>query len=74
MTKLPQVSGRECIAALRRGGFYIDRQSGSHVTLMRDDPPARVTVPNHRKDLKLGTLRSIIRDAGLTVEEFRVLL
>ena len=74
MTPLPTVTGRACIKALQRAGFTIDRQKGSHVTLIRDEPRARVTVPNHRKDLKRGTLRAIIRQAGLSVDEFIALL
>jgi predicted RNA binding protein YcfA (HicA-like mRNA interferase family) len=74
MTKLPVVNGRECVSALQRGGFVIDRQKGSHITLIRDNPFARTTVPNHNKALKPGTLRSIIRQAGLTVDEFVELL
>ena len=74
MSKLPVVKGRECIRALQRGGFVIDRQKGSHITLIRDDPFARTTVPNHNKSLKPGTLRAIIRDAGLSVDEFIELL
>ncbi|MBC7871446.1 MAG: type II toxin-antitoxin system HicA family toxin [Chitinophagaceae bacterium] len=74
MTKLPVVNGRQCIRALQKGGFVIERQKGSHVTLIRDEPYARVTVPNHKKALRPGTLRQIIRDAGLTVQEFVELL
>jgi predicted RNA binding protein YcfA (HicA-like mRNA interferase family) len=70
MTLLPVVTGRDCIRALQRAGFVIDRQKGSHITLIRDDPRARATVPNHRKNLKPGTLRRIIRDAEMTVDEF----
>ncbi len=73
MSKLSPVSARECIRALQRIGFVIDRQVGSHITLIRDSPPGRVTVPNH-KELKVGMLRRIIRDANLTVEEFIELL
>lgn len=73
MTKLPVISGQECIKALQRAGFYIDRQRGSHITLVRDHPPGRATVPNH-KVLKRGTLRAIIRDCNMTVEEFLELL
>jgi predicted RNA binding protein YcfA (HicA-like mRNA interferase family) len=74
MTPLPVVKARECITALQRAGFYIDRQKGSHVTFVRDKPFARTTVPNHNKPLKPGTLRQIIKDAGLTVDEFIDLL
>ena len=73
MTKLSPTSARECLRVLQQIGFVIDRQAGSHITLIRDNPPARVTVPNH-KELKVGILRRIIRDAGLTVEEFVELL
>jgi predicted RNA binding protein YcfA (HicA-like mRNA interferase family) len=73
MTKLPVVSGQECIRALQKIGFEIDRQRGSHVTLIREAPRNRVTVPNH-KELKPGTLRSILRSADLSVEAFVELL
>ena len=74
MTKQPVVNGSECIRALQKAGFVIKRQSGDHVILKRPDPPARVSVPNHRKDLRPGTLHQIIKDAGLTVDEFAALL
>jgi len=73
MPRLTPVSARECIRVLQRIGFVIDRQTGSHITLIRDNPRGRVTVPNH-KELKVGMLRRIINDAGLTVEEFLELL
>jgi predicted RNA binding protein YcfA (HicA-like mRNA interferase family) len=74
MTKLPVVTGRECIAAFLRAGFVIDRQKGSHATLMRDEPFGRVTIPDGRKELKRGTLRGILRDADMSVDEFVELL
>ncbi|MEK6301948.1 MAG: type II toxin-antitoxin system HicA family toxin [Acidobacteriota bacterium] len=73
MTKLPRVSGRECIGALEKVGFYSKRQEGSHVILRRDDPFAQTSVPLH-KELDRGTLRAIIRQAGLSVDEFVSLL
>lgn len=73
MTRLPIVSARECISALEKVGFYVVRQKGSHITMRRDDPFARVTIPNH-KEIKKGMLRSIISQAGLTVDEFVALL
>lgn len=60
------------IRALERVGFYIHRTSGSHYILKKEG--LRVTVPYHGKDLKPGTLKSIIEQAGLTVEEFLSLL
>jgi predicted RNA binding protein YcfA (HicA-like mRNA interferase family) len=73
MTKLPVVSGRECVKALEKAGFHVDRQKGSHIMLYRDDPAILVVVPNH-KELDRGTLKSIIRQAGLSDEEFAKLL
>ena len=73
MTRLPRLSGRECVRALSRAGFYARRREGSHVTLRRDQPFAQVVVPMH-KELDRGTLRSIIGHAGLTTEGFRKLL
>jgi len=73
MTKLPRISGRECVAALTKAGFQIKRQHGSHIILRRDAPFAQVVVPEHR-ELDTGTLRGILRQANLSPEEFRVLL
>jgi predicted RNase H-like HicB family nuclease len=73
LPKLPVVNARECIRALEKIGFYIARQKGSHITLRRDDPKGRVTVPNHNP-IKPGMLRRVIKDAGLTVDEFIALL
>lgn len=73
MAKLPVLSAREGIAALEKAGFHVVRQTGSHITLRHDDLGVRVTVPNH-KELKKGMLRAIIRQAGMTVDEFVDLL
>jgi predicted RNA binding protein YcfA (HicA-like mRNA interferase family) len=64
-----QITGRELIAILRRHGFAIDRQSGSHVILIHRDG-RRVTVPVHAgRTLGKGLLRSIMNDAGLTNDD-----
>ncbi|MBM3317978.1 MAG: type II toxin-antitoxin system HicA family toxin [Candidatus Eisenbacteria bacterium] len=73
MTKLPRISGRECIRALERAGFYRKRQAGSHVVLRRAEPFAQVVVPDH-EELDRGTLRAIVRQTGLSVDEFLRLL
>jgi predicted RNA binding protein YcfA (HicA-like mRNA interferase family) len=73
MTKLPVISGRECLKSLERAGFYFKRQEGSHMILRRDDPFAQVVIPDH-KELDRGTLRAIIRQAGLSVDNFVKLL
>lgn len=69
MTKLPRLSGQECIAILLRHGFRVVRQRGSHIVLRRDEPFAQVVVPDHR-ELDRGTLRAVIRQSGLTVDDF----
>jgi predicted RNA binding protein YcfA (HicA-like mRNA interferase family) len=74
VAKLPTgLSGRRVRAALERSGFTFVRQKGSHMILRRSDPAAWVVVPDHRQ-VKPGTLRGIIADAGFTVEEFVDLL
>ena len=75
MPKLPVVSGPEAVRALKRAGFEFRRQEGSHSILRHPETRVTVPVPIHGgRDLPPGTLRDIIRDAGLTVEEFRRLL
>lgn len=75
MPKLPVISGQECVNALAKAGFEVARQKGSHMILRRDDPPPAQTIPVPlHKTLKPGTLRGIIRLAGLTVDEFLELL
>lgn len=59
--------------ALTKAGFYQKRQHGSHIILRRDDPFAQTVVPDH-KELDRGTLRAIIRQAGLSNDEFSALL
>ncbi|MBN1889868.1 MAG: type II toxin-antitoxin system HicA family toxin [Thermoflexales bacterium] len=73
MSKLPSISGCECVKALERAGFYFKRQQGSHVILRRDNPFAQFVVPDHN-ELDRGTLRAILRQAGLGVDEFVELL
>ena len=73
MSKLPVVSGRNCVKALEKAGFYLKRQEGCHLIPRRDHPFAQVVVPDHRA-LDPGTLRAIIRHAGLTTDGFQQLL
>jgi len=70
LSRLPVVSGKQAYKILEKIGYLIDHQTGSHIILRNQNPPyRRLTVPNH-KELAKGTLRAIIRQAGLTVEEF----
>ena len=73
MSGLPRISGRECVKALNKIGFYLKRQEGSHIILRRNEPFAQLVVPDH-KELDRGTLRAIIRQAGISVGEFTKLL
>jgi predicted RNA binding protein YcfA (HicA-like mRNA interferase family) len=73
MNRLPIVSGKEYIEALERANFYVKKRESSHVILRRDDPFAQIVVPDHR-EIDRGTLRAILRQAGLSVDEFVLLL
>jgi predicted RNA binding protein YcfA (HicA-like mRNA interferase family) len=73
MSSLPRISGQQCRTALERGGFALVRQQGSHMIMRRDNPFAQVVVPDHG-ELDRGTLRAIIRQAGLSVDGFMQLL
>jgi len=69
VSKLPVLSGSELCKALAKVGYEIDHQTGSHIILRNDTPPhRRLTVPNH-KEISKGTLRTILRQAGITNEE-----
>ncbi len=71
MSRLPSLTYREVIQRLRAKGFVFDRQAkGSHEIWYNPQTGVRVTVPNHSGDLPRGTLRAIIRAAGMSVEEF----
>ncbi len=74
MSALPRVSGREVVKVLRKVGYERDRRRGSHIVLRQTAlPHRRLTVLDH-KEVAKGTLRAIIRQAGLTVDEFKALL
>jgi predicted RNA binding protein YcfA (HicA-like mRNA interferase family) len=74
VSRLPVVSCREAVAAFQRAGYELDHQTGSHLVLRhKTGPHRRLTIPNHR-ELAKGTLRSLIRESGLTVDEFVALL
>ncbi|MFL6215675.1 MAG: type II toxin-antitoxin system HicA family toxin [Blastocatellia bacterium] len=74
MSEIPRISGREIVKALKKVGYEQDRQRGSHIILRQTAlPHRRVTVPDH-KEVAKGTLRAIIREVGLTVDDFKALL
>ena len=67
MPKLPRVSGAEAVKALERLGFEVVRQKGSHIVMRRG--AVGCVVPNHR-EVKMGTLAGLLRQAGVSAEEF----
>jgi len=70
VSRLPVLSGQELCKLLAKVGYQVDHQTGSHIILRNENPPhRRLTVPMHREIAK-GTLRAIIRQAGLTRAEF----
>ena len=69
MPHLPVLSGRRIVRAFEKLGWEVARQRGSHIILVKESSIATLSVPDHR-EVARGTLRSLIRDAGLTVEEF----
>jgi predicted RNA binding protein YcfA (HicA-like mRNA interferase family) len=73
--KLPRVNCQQLVRALKRAGYEEQRQRGSHLHLRRESDGRRVTVPVHKgRTVPVGTLRAILRDADISVEEFRDLL
>jgi predicted RNA binding protein YcfA (HicA-like mRNA interferase family) len=74
MTKLPVVSGRQLVKALAKVGYLFDHQQGSHIILRHQSPPhRRLSIPDH-KEIAKGTLRQIIRESGLSLNELIQLL
>ena len=72
MTPLPVCSGADAVRAFQKIGYEVDHQTGSHV-ILRHPSGRRLTVPNHL-ELAKGTLRALIRDAGVTKVQFAELL
>lgn len=72
MPELPILSGRELVKLLCRIGFEVDHQTGSHIILRHKESGKRITVPDHR-EISRGPLRAIIKQAGMTREEFEKL-
>ena len=73
MSKLPVISGRQLVRVLEQLGFAFDRQRGSHMMLFRVDPPTTLSVPDHR-ELDRGTLRALLRQAGISPSQLMELL
>jgi len=74
VSKLPRVKPKKVIKTLKNAGFFVDHITGSHYILYKNEKSSPITIPYHNKDLKLGTLSSILKQAGLSIEEFIDLL
>jgi len=73
MPALPVLSGRKAVRAFEKLGWQIARQRGSHIIMVRAGENVTLSIPDH-KEVAKGTLRSLIRAAGITVDEFVRLL
>ena len=69
MPPLPVMSGRKAVRAFEKHGWQVVRQRGSHVIMIKQGESTTLSIPDHT-ELAKGTLRSLIRAAGLTVDEF----
>jgi Predicted periplasmic or secreted lipoprotein len=69
MAQLPNLSGKEVVKIFEKLGWEFSRQSGSHMVMTKDGEMASLSVPKH-KEVAKGTLRSLIRAANLTIDEF----
>ena len=69
MGQLPNLNGKEDVRTFENLGWQVSRQSGSHIVLTKDGEMASLSVPNH-KEVAKGTLRSLIRAANMTIDEF----
>jgi predicted RNA binding protein YcfA (HicA-like mRNA interferase family) len=72
--KLPTATAKDLVRVTERLGFVFRRQRGSHAIYVRQSDQARVVIPMHRGELKRKTLRGIIQDLKISVEEFGSLL
>ena len=69
MSRLPVISGKKTVRVFERAGWKISRREGSHIIMTKAGMPVTLSVPDHQ-EVRRGTLRSLIRKAGMTAEEF----
>lgn len=74
MTRLPSLTPKELVAALRRAGLQVIDDDGKHTRLWKEGLPRPVMVPRHAREVKRGLLADVIKQAGLTQDEFRKFL
>jgi predicted RNA binding protein YcfA (HicA-like mRNA interferase family) len=70
MGRLPSLSVKEVVRIFERLGYQKHRQRGSHLIMIHDKMNVQPVIPIHGGDIKKGTLRALIRQSGLTVDEF----
>jgi predicted RNA binding protein YcfA (HicA-like mRNA interferase family) len=73
VARLANISGKEAVRALEKAGWHVMGQVGSHVVMTKPSERVNLSIPQH-KELSVGTLRALIRHAGMTVDEFLALL
>jgi predicted RNA binding protein YcfA (HicA-like mRNA interferase family) len=73
MSRLANISGKEAVKAFQKAGWMIVGQVGSHVVMSKENIRVNLSIPQH-KELSIGTLRALIKNSGLTVEDFLKLL
>ena len=73
MGRLSNISGKEAVKAFQKAGWQLLGQVGSHAVMVKPGVRVNLSIPQH-KELSVGTLRALIRNSGLTVEEFLELL
>lgn len=73
MARLANISGKDAVKAFEKAGWKVSGQVGSHIVMVKHELRVNLSIPQH-KELSIGTLRALIRHAGLTVEEFLALV
>ena len=72
--RLPRVTGAQFGKVLQRAGWQLDRVTGSHHIYVKPRSPLTLSIPRHRREMSIGTLSRLLKDAGIDREEFRRLL
>ena len=72
--KLPSLTPKKVIRVFEQAGFVVWRQRGSHVVMVNEYLNKQLIIPFHRKDIKKGLLSALIKQAGLSIQEFKALI
>lgn len=71
MPKLPTIKPNDLVRKLKKIGFTLDHQTGSHIIMYHLRTKRRAVIPNHIRDIKKGTLNSLLKEAGISREELK---